>query len=172
VRTARHVQSVLVKNVFHGDGSRFSITVASFGVGGLLGAALLLGIAPGVDRRRLSAGFALVCGILLVLLALSPWFWGAVALFALAGAALTISNTAANSLLHITARPQFLGQTVSMYMLVMRGGMSLGALLTGLAVGSFGVQHALLANGVIAIVVECRVASMWLRAPMPAGPIT
>ncbi len=156
---------VLVKDVFHGDASRFSITVASFGVGGLLGAALLLSVAPGVDRRKLSAGFALACGVFMALVALSPWFWGVVALFALGGAALTISNTAANSLLQVTARPQLLGQTVSLYMLVMRGGMSLGALLTGLAVESFGVQHALLVNGVIAVVVECCVAWMWLRAP-------
>jgi predicted MFS family arabinose efflux permease len=163
---------VLVKNVYHGDASRFSVTVASFGVGGLLGAALLLGIAPGVDRRRLSAGFAIACGVLLVLLALSPWFWGAVALFALGGAALTISNTAANSLLQVTARPQQLGQTVSLYMLAMRGGMSVGALITGLAVESFGVQHALLANGVIAAVVECGVAWMWLRTPIPPPATT
>jgi hypothetical protein len=36
----------------------------------------LLGVAPGVDRRRLSSGFALGAGAILVLAALNPWFWG------------------------------------------------------------------------------------------------
>ena len=96
---------VLVKEAFQGDASRFSITVAAFGVGGVLGAIALLGIPAAADRRRISAVLALVCGATLVLLALSPWFWGAVALFALAGAAQTISNTAANTLVQVTAGP-------------------------------------------------------------------
>ena len=37
---------VLVKEVFHGNAGHFSTAVAAFGVGGLLGAAGLLGVAP------------------------------------------------------------------------------------------------------------------------------
>jgi predicted MFS family arabinose efflux permease len=158
---------VLVKDAFQGGASRFSITVAAFGVGGVLGAVALLGIPAAVDRRRVSAVLALACGAMLVLLALSPWFWGTVALFALAGAALTISNTAANSLLQVTAGPRLLGQTVSLYMLAMRGGISLGALVTGVAVGWVGVRHALLLDGIAAIAIEAAIVWMWLRAPMP-----
>ena len=158
---------VLVKDAFQGDASRFSITVAAFGVGGVLGAIALLGIPAAADRRRISAVFALACGVTLVLLALSPWFWGAVALFALAGAAQTISNTAANTLVQATAGPGVLGQAVSVYMLAMRGGMSLGALLTGAVAGWLGVRHALLLDGAVAIVIEAAIAWMWLRAPMP-----
>jgi predicted MFS family arabinose efflux permease len=158
---------VLVKEAFQGDASRFSITVAAFGVGGVLGAIALLGVPAAADRRRISAVLALVCGVTLVLLALSPWFWGAVALFALAGAAQTISNTAANTLVQVTAAPGVLGQTVSLYMLAMRGGISVGALLTGATAGLFGVRHALLLNGAAAIVIEAAIAWMWLRAPMP-----
>ena len=152
---------VLVKEAFQGDASRFSITVAAFGVGGVLGAIALLGIPAAADRRRISSVLALVCGLTLVLLALTPWFWGAVVLFALAGAAQTISNTAANTLVQVTAAPGLLGQTVSLYMLAMRGGISLGALLTGAAAGWFGVQHALLLDGVAAIVIEAAIAWTW-----------
>lgn len=158
---------VLVKEAFHGDASRFSITVAAFGVGGVLGAIALLAIPPAVDRRRVSASLAVGCGAMLVSLALSPSFWGAVALFALVGAALTISNTAANTLVQVTAGPHLLGRTVSLYMLAMRGGISLGALVTGAAVGTLGVRHALLLDGVAAIVIEAAIGWMWLRAPMP-----
>ena len=160
---------VLVKEAFQGDASRFSIAVAAFGVGGVLGAIALLGIPSTADRRRVSAVLALACGATLVLLALSPWFWGAVALFALAGAAQTISNTAANTLVQATAGPGVLGQAVSVYMLAMRGGMSLGALLTGAVAGLLGVRHALLLDGAVAIAIETAIAWAWLRAPMPVG---
>jgi predicted MFS family arabinose efflux permease len=153
---------VLVKEVFQGGAGHFSTAVASFGVGGLLGAAGLLSVAPDVDRRRLSAGFALVYGVVLVLTAINPWFWGLPLLLALAGAAMTVSNTAANALLQATASPRLLGRTVSLYMLAMRGGMSLGSLLTGVAISLLGVQHALLLNGLVAMAVQAGVMRMWL----------
>ena len=104
---------------------------------------------------------------MLVLTALNPWFWGLPPLLVLAGASMTVSNTAANSLLQATASPRLLGQTVSLYMLAMRGGISLGALLTGASVSLLGVQHALLLNGVLAVAVQAALARMWSRAPLP-----
>ena len=159
---------VLVKEVFHGDASRFSVALASFGVGGLLGAVGLLGGRPGLDQRRLSSAFALCYGVVLVLTALNPWFWGLPPLLALAGASMTVSNTAANSLLQATASPDLLGQTVGLYTLAMRGGISFGALLTGAAVSLLGVQHALLMNGLLAVVVQIILALDWLGKPVPA----
>jgi hypothetical protein len=53
-------------------------------------------------------------------------------------------------------------------MLAIRGGMAVGALLTGAAVSLLGVQHALLINGIAAVVVQAAIARMWFRAPLPA----
>ena len=159
--------AVLVREVFHGGAGRFSTAVASFGVGGLLGAAGLLSVAPGVDRRRLSSGFALGYGAVLALTALDPWYWGLPPLLVLAGAFMTVSNTAANSLLQATASPQLLGQTVSLYMHAVRGGISLGALLTGATVSLLGVQHALLLDGLAAVVAQAALARMWFRSAVP-----
>jgi predicted MFS family arabinose efflux permease len=162
---------VLVRDVFHGGAGRYSTAVASFGVGGLLGAAGLLGMAPKLDRRRLSSGLAIGYGAIVVLTALNPWFWAMPPLLVLAGASMTISNTAANSLLQATVSPHVLGQTVSLYMLAMRGGISLGALLTGATVGLLGVQHALLLNGLVAVGAQVALARAWFRAPLPSpGP--
>ncbi len=157
---------VLVRDVFRGGASQFSAALASFGVGGLLGAAGLLSVPPNVDRRRVSSGFALGYGAVLVLAALDPWFWGIPPLLVLAGASMTVSNTAANSILQTTAKPHLLGQTVSLYMLAMRGGMSLGSLLTGGLVGLLGVREALLLNGLLAVLTQAAVARAWSRAPL------
>jgi MFS family permease len=160
---------VLVKTVFQGTAGQFSAAVVAFGVGGLLGAAALLAVPAGVDRRRVSSGSAIAQGALLIVTALNPSFWTLLPLLALAGASLTVGNTAANSLLQATASPHLLGRTVSLYMLAIRGGMAVGALLTGAAVSLLGVQHALLLNGIAAVVVQAAVARMWFRAPLPAA---
>ena len=159
---------VLVRDAFHGTAGQFSLAVMSFGVGGLIGAAGLLSIPASVDRRLLSSGFAIALGAVIVLTSLNPWFWGVPVLLGLAGAAMTVSNTAANSLLQIAAGARLLGRTVSLYMLALRGGISLGALITGASVSLLGVQHALLMNGSLAITVQVACAWNWLRAPLPA----
>lgn len=158
---------VLVKEVFHGGAVRFSVALVAFGAGGLLGAAGLLSTPTSVDLRRLSAGFAIAYGLVLVTVALNPWSWALLPLLVMAGASTTISNTAANSLLQATASPQMLGRTVSLYMLAIRGGASIGALLTGLAISVFGVRHALLLDGVVAVAVQAALARMWFQAAPP-----
>ncbi len=160
---------VLVREVFHNSAGHFSVAVASFGIGGLLGAAILLAMAATVDRRRISASFAIAYGAVLVLTGLNPWFWSLPPLLLLAGIAMTVSNTSANSLLQATADSRQLGQTVSLYMLAVRGGASIGALVTGATVSVLGVQHALLLNGAAAVVVQTFIARSWLRSPLPAA---
>ena len=159
---------VLVREAFHGGASHFSTAVAAFGVGGLVGAACLLGIPASIDRGKLSSSFALVYGAIVVLTALCPWFWGLLPLLVLAGAAMTVSNTAANTLLQATVAPHLLGKTVSLFMLAMRGGISVGALVTGITLGFFGARHAFLINGLLALTVHGTLARTWLRAPTAA----
>jgi len=157
---------VLISTAFHGDASHYSATVGAFGVGGLLGAIGMLGVPAGQDRRRWSSGLALAYGLILVTIALFPAFWGLPPLMILAGAAMTVSNVAANALLQTTAPPQLLGQAASLFMLSMRGGIALGSLVTGVAIDLFGARHALLLNGILAVAAQLAIARVWLfRAP-------
>jgi len=55
-------------------------------------------------------------------------------------------------------------------MLASRGGASLGSLMTGLAVSTFGVREALLVNGVLAVVAHLAIGRAWLRADPPSPP--
>ena len=81
---------------------------------------------------------------------------------------MTVSNTAANTLLQGTVAPHLLGKTVSLFMLAMRGGISIGALVTGITLGFFGARHAFLINGLLALTVHGTLARTWLRAPTAA----
>jgi predicted MFS family arabinose efflux permease len=77
-----------------------------------------------------------------------------IALVVIAGLAMTGRNTSANSLLQSSADDRVRGQTASLYMLAMRGGLSLGNLAAGFTVTYFGVGRALLVNGVLAVIVQ------------------
>ncbi len=55
------------------------------------------------------------------------------------------------------------GQTVSLYMLAVRGGTSLGGLLTGASISLLGVRHALLLNGALAIGAQLLIGRKWTR---------
>jgi predicted MFS family arabinose efflux permease len=162
---------VLVKDALHGDVSHFSIAVGSFGVGGLLGAIGLLAAEAKHDRRYLSSWFAVGYGVVVVLAALNPWFWGLPALLVLAGVAMSVSNISANSLLQATAPARLRGQTVSLFMLATRGGVSLGGLLTGVSVSLLGVRYALLINGALAVMAHIVIGREWLRSPLPKSAL-
>jgi MFS family permease len=159
---------VLIRDAFHGSSGRFSFTISAFGVGGLLGAVVLLGTAATRDRRRLSSRSALGYGVLVVAVALAPWFWAIPPLVLAGGLAMTASNTAANTLIQATAAPALRGQTVSVYMLAIRGGMALGSIVTGASVGLLGVRTALALDGILAIVAQLVIGWLWLRCELPA----
>jgi MFS family permease len=159
---------VLVRDVYHGGAGHFSIAVAAFGVGGLLGAIGLLAVDSRSDRRRLSSRLAVAYGVVTVLAALSPWFFGLAALLVLAGITMAVSNTSANTVAQAISPPQLRGETVSLYMLAVRGGTSLGGLLTGATIGWLGVRHALLLNGALAVVAQLVIGRGWLRGGIDA----
>ena len=101
----------------------------------------------------------------MVAAALQPWSLGIPALLALAGTAMTVSNAAADSLLQAPSLPGLRGQTVSLYMLAMRGGVSVGSLLaTGLSVRLIGVRDALLINGLLAVAAQIVIGHRWMRS--------
>jgi MFS family permease len=159
---------VLVRELHHGNVADFSLTVGAFGVGGLLGALVLLALDPARDGRAFSSACAALYGAAVLLAALNPWAWALPPLFVVAGIAMTASNATANTLLQSVAPVAIRGRSVSLFMLAVRGGASLGGLVTGAAVTAFGVRHALLVNGACAIAAHAAIGRVWLRAPRAA----
>ena len=154
---------VLVKQLHHGDVGDFSLTIGAFGVGGLLGAIGLLALDPARDGRAMSSVCAAIYGSVVVGAALDPWANALPALFVVAGIAMTASNATANTLLQSAAAVAIRGRSVSLFMLAVRGGASLGGLLTGTAVTVFGVRHALFFDGACAIAIHGLIGRAWLR---------
>lgn len=158
---------VLVKQAMHRDVGDFSLAVTAFGLGGLAGATTLLGVDPQRDRRLPCSFAAVLYAAIVVLTALDPWFWGLPVLFVFAGLAMTISNTSANTHIQSTAPAALRGQTVSLYMLAMRGGISLGSLATGGAISMFGVREALFVDGALAVALQLFLGWRWAHTSTP-----
>jgi predicted MFS family arabinose efflux permease len=160
---------VLVQAVFRESAGHFSAALAAFGAGGLLGGIGLLGVPNSVDPRRLTSRWAQALAVLVAATALNPWPWALPVLLLLAGLSMTVSNITANTMVQSTVASDALGRTVSLYMLAIRGGGALGALITGATVSRFGVQSALLLNGAIAVAFQAALARDWPRSPRPMG---
>ncbi len=159
---------VLVRDGFGGGAGGFSLAIGAFGAGGLGGVGLLLALDPTHDRRPFGAACAVAYAGTVIAAALDPWAWALPVLTLFGGALPTISNTTANTLLQTTATPAIRGQTVSLYMLAIRGGMAVGSLATGVATATLGVRTALLIDGSLAVVVVSVLGWQWTRAPAPA----
>ncbi len=129
---------VLVKNLY-GSAAQFSVAIGAFGIGGLLGGVGLLGVDPARDRRAICAAFAVLYGVLIIGISLDPCGRRCCPLlFVVAGVAMSVTNTSANTYVQSAAAANLRGQAVSLYMLASRGGTALGALATGLSVGFSG----------------------------------
>jgi predicted MFS family arabinose efflux permease len=88
-------------------------------------------------------------------------------LLVLAGLAMSVSNTSANTFLQATVSSHLRGRAVSLYMLAMRGGISIGSLLTGISINLLGVRDALLINGILASAAHVIVGREWIRSRLP-----
>lgn len=155
---------VLIKDVFRSDASHFGGALSAFGVGGLIGAIAILGAGEKRSHARLCSAAAILYGVVLVAVSFNPYLSVLSALLVLAGAALTASNISANSLLQGVAPDGVRGRVASVYMLAMRGGLSLGNLMTGFSVHFLGVRHALLLNGAVAIALQIWTHLAWSAA--------
>ena len=159
---------VLVRAAYQGSVAQYSIAVGAFGAGGLLGAIALLGVDKRRDRRQLGSWAAAALGLLLAAISFVPWYDLMVALMVAAGACMVVANTSANTLVQSGATEALRGQAVSLFMLVMRGGIALGGLATGLCATHFGIRGTLLVDGLLAVAAQALIARTWVRAPAPA----
>jgi predicted MFS family arabinose efflux permease len=153
---------VLVRDAFAGNVGHFSVAVAAFGLGGLLAASGLLAVDPSRDRRPFASAFALAFAVVVILVALNPWAWALPVLFTLAGLAMTAGNVSANACLQLAAPATLRGRSVSLYMIAMRGGLSIGALVTGVCVHALGIRAALLLNGALAVILHLAIGWTWV----------
>jgi len=158
--------SVIVKSILHGDASEFGNTLAIFGVGGLLGAALFLLLEKPAGNRLLCSSASMLFGLVLVAIAYSQTRLFLFSMLFLSGALMTLVGTAGNSILLQNAKGARLGQAAAIYMIALRGGLAAGNLLAGMLVSNMGILRYLAWSGGAAVIVQCFIALLWQRTTL------
>ena len=135
---------VIVRDVLQGDAGQFGGVMTAFGIGGLLGPLLILGTGKRVEPMTLSLLAALLFSLGVIAASATRTVWELGAVLVASGFLLTVANTSANTFLQSQASNRNRGQTASLFMLALRGGLSLGNLATRAMATLSHVQTALL----------------------------
>ena len=155
---------VLIRDVFHGTVAQFGMALTAFGIGGLFGALVVAAFDGKAHKMKLGSYLSIAFGFVIIAIALNRSFWLLFPLLALAGALMTMVNTSINSAIQAHAQDHLRGQIASIYMLSMRGGLSIGNLITGAAVSVAGISHWFLISGSLAVIFHLCRHLFWRRA--------
>ncbi len=136
---------VLAGTVLRTGATGFSLLLASFGAGAILGAIATAQRGQVQGRGRILLGGLLLYGIAAAVAVLSARQSVAMVLLFGAGASLVTGTSTLNSLVQEIAPPELKGRILAIYGLAFRGGMPLGSLLAGPLVGHFGAPIVLAA---------------------------
>ncbi|MGZ3711660.1 MAG: MFS transporter, partial [Bdellovibrionota bacterium] len=121
---------VLIREVFHAEVGAFGGTLAAFGLGGVLGAGIVLSpLSAKIKRRGIANFVGIFLGLILVVIAVNrslPILW---ALMVTAGMAITVINISVNSFIQENADDKIRGKIASVWQLSLQGGISAGGLI-------------------------------------------
>jgi predicted MFS family arabinose efflux permease len=139
------------KEVLGGGEKEFTSLMAISGAGSILGALLVAAVAKKGREIRMMLSGLVILGIGLALFAYSPnYLWAAGCIF-LGSAALMAVFTLVASLVQLRTSNEMRGRVMGIYNIAFRGGMPIGSLLMGEAIGHAGVSPVLCAGGVALI---------------------
>ena len=143
----------MARDVFHRDAKGYSVLLACFGIGAIIGA---FGVAAfgNVQRKgALAISMQMIFGALMTGFALSRTPLVSYALLALAGAALMVVFALFMTLVQSNVEDGLRGRVVSVYSLAFRGAMPLGNLFAGAMASIFSAPKVLVANGIVMLLV-------------------
>lgn len=152
---------VYASHTLGGDADTFGFLMAGSGIGSL-GSALTIAFRGRPTMRMLLAGTTAI-GLGMVGLALSAWLPLGLVLMMLAGWGTIAMAATINTNIQLSTPDALRGRVMSVYTTVFAGSMPLGGLFAGTVAGLWGVQAALGAGGVIALLATLA-AVVWLRA--------
>ena len=163
---------VIVKEVLHGDAGQFGGELTAFGIGGLFGPLLILATMRRVNALTLSLAAAATYSVCVIAAGWVNTVAELAAVLVASGFLLTVANTSANTFLQSNADNRNRGQVASLFMLAMRGGMSIGNLITGTTMALSNVTVVFAVNGTIALACQLCVLYRWRHSEQYARALS
>jgi len=148
---------VFARNVFHRDAKGYSVLLACFGVGAILGAFSVAAFGNVRRKGLLAVSMQMFFGALMTGFALSRTPIVSYVLLAFAGAALMIVFALFMTLVQSSVEDGLRGRVVSVYSLAFRGAMPLGNLAAGAIASATSAPAVLVGNGVVLVLVGAAV---------------
>jgi predicted MFS family arabinose efflux permease len=140
---------LFAQNVLQGDVTEYTHLMSSAGAGAVTGALVVAwrGRFPHMGRTVLL--IQLVFGVIVVLFAMSRYFWLNAALLFAAGVCMVMVFATLSSLVQLNAPNEMRGRVMSLYMVAFRGGMPLGSLVGGWLATLTSAPTVLTVNGLL-----------------------
>ncbi len=140
---------VVARDVFAQGPRTYSLLLAAYGIGSVAGAVVTATASESVRKGRLALGMQIAFAGFLLLFALSRWLPASLVLAFLAGASVVGAISMYSSLVQLATTDAMRGRVMSIFMLAFRGGMPLGALVSGFVAQTVSIQAALAINAVV-----------------------
>lgn len=141
--------AAFAKNIFQTGPDGNAVMISISGAGAVLGALTMAGLGnlPNKGRRALimQMGF----GLTIIVFSLARTVWLAYPAIFLCGIFMICVFASIASLVQLLVSDEMRGRVMSIYMVAFRGGMPLGALLTGYLAERFYLPHIMLVQGVL-----------------------
>jgi MFS family permease len=139
--------------VFHRDAKGYSVLLAAFGIGAILGAFGVAAFGHVKRKGALAVGMQMFFGALMAGFAVSRTPVVSYVLLGLAGAALMVVFALFMTLVQSNVEDHMRGRVVSVYSLAFRGAMPLGNLVAGALASVFTAPRVLIGNGIVMVLV-------------------
>ncbi|MEP6538086.1 MAG: MFS transporter [Bryobacteraceae bacterium] len=140
---------VVARDIFHQGPSTYTLLLCTSGAGAVAGALLVAAFGHIPNKGQATLVTLVVLGALITAFAMSKSLILTCVLLFLAGAALIAVFSMISSLVQLIAPDEMRGRVMSVYNVAFRGGMPIGALITGALVPIFKVPMVLGVNGVL-----------------------
>ncbi|WP_347279061.1 MFS transporter [Plasticicumulans sp.] len=144
---------VVAREVYGGGPHTLGWLLSAAGAGAIAGTLALAARERSSGYERIAAASALAAATGLLGLAAEPPYALALGMMMLIGGGMMTTAAALNSLLQTVVEPRLRGRAMSLYVLAFAGVFPLGALMSGLLAGHFGVQATLALAGLGALAV-------------------
>lgn len=135
---------VFVGEVLHAKAGALGLLTASSAAGALVGALFMAARGKGPFLRRWAGLANLGLSVAMLAFALSTKLYLSAAIEVFIGLCMTLQMSSSNSLLQLTAPPEFRGRIMSMYTMLLFGVAPLGNLVMGRLADSIGAPHTLM----------------------------
>ncbi|MDT0509920.1 MFS transporter [Novosphingobium sp. MMS21-SN21R] len=164
--TATALAPLIAKNLLGGDASIYGVLLGAAGVGAVLGAVTTGRLAEAVSPERGATLLAGASGIALMLVGYSHSLWLTCACMFVSGGANIMMISLLNISVQTTAPRWVTARALSLFFSGLTGGIAFGAWMWGTLAGQWSVEQAMIASGVMMLLLP--LVSFIL--PLPAAP--